>query len=162
SSGLRGAPTVRRIYSNGPEKDYVINPFNRLISGSRRLYVAAPYVTKTDELARAANPGTSVDLLVGLHASTNLSALSEGNARPKLAIRYLTRRFHAKIYIADDAALLGSSNLTSGGLMSNREAMILLDQDEDSDAIDELRILIADLWNSAEVLTPDKLKTFRL
>ena len=75
-------------------------------------------------------------------------------------VRYLTNRFHAKIYIFDDVALLGSSNLTDGGLRSNREAVICLDQPEDSDAVDELRSLFLELWDSGNVLTKEKLDVF--
>lgn len=153
---------MRRIYSNGPDKDFVINPFNRLIDGAKRIYIAAPYVTKTDELVQAAHAGKAIDLLVGLNASTSPEALAAVHELTDLKIRYLTRRFHAKIYIADDVALVGSSNLTNGGLMSNREATIWLDRDEDADAIDELRALFLELWESARVLTPEKLKSFRL
>src|SRR5260370_17805438 len=147
---------MRRIYSNGPDKDFVINPFNRLINGSKRLYIAAPYVTKTDELAQAAHAGQTIELLVGLNASTSPDALSVVHELPSLKIRNLTRRFHAKIYIADEAALVGSSNLTNGGLMSNREATILLNRDEDADAIDELRALFAQLRDPAPSLPPAK------
>lgn len=153
---------MRRIYSNGPDKDFVINPFNRLISGSGRLFVAAPYVTKTDELARAAHAGKSIDLLVGLNPSTSPEALSAVHGLPNLRIRYYTRRFHAKIYLADQVAMVGSSNLTNGGLISNREATIWLDRDEDADATDELRTLFVELWDSARVLTTEKLNDFRL
>lgn len=75
-------------------------------------------------------------------------------------MRYLTHRFHAKIYIFDDAALLGSSNLTDGGLRANREATIYLDLANDHDAVEELRALFAELWESARVLTDEILKTF--
>ena len=34
---------MNRIYSNGPLKDFVVNPFNRLIMNTSRLYLAAPY-----------------------------------------------------------------------------------------------------------------------
>src|SRR4051794_17203543 len=117
---------MRRLFSNGPERDYVINPFTRLIASSWHLYIAAPYVTKTDELIRAARQGKSVELLVGLNASTSPEALTAASGIPNFAIRYLTQRFHAKIYIFDEAALVGSSNLTDGGLVSNREATIRL------------------------------------
>jgi len=80
---------------------------------------------------------------------------------PNLSVRYLTHRFHAKIYIFDDAALLGSSNLTDGGLMSNREAVICLDQPEDIEAIEEARGLFLELWESAQVLTTEKLDAFK-
>jgi len=77
-----------------------------------------------------------------------------------IAVRYLTRRFHAKIFIFDSCALVGSSNLTDGGLLSNREATVALDQAEDLDTIDELRALFLELWEAAQVLTTEKLKDF--
>src|SRR6185312_14765574 len=50
-----------------------------------------------------------------------------------------------------------SSNLTDGGLVSNREATLLV---EDSENLDEARRLFGELWESAQTLTPDKLKAF--
>ena len=44
---------MSRIYSNGPLKDFVINPFNRLVSNSCRLYLAAPYFTMADPVLDA-------------------------------------------------------------------------------------------------------------
>ena len=72
-------------------------------------------------------------------------------------IRYFTRRFHAKLYVFDGEALLGSSNLTQGGMLLNREATIAI-----SDEIDllEARRLYSDLWNDAKTLTAEKLKQF--
>jgi hypothetical protein len=151
---------MRRIFSNGPSKDFVINPFTSLIQKSRSLHIAAPFVTKIDELVSAAKDGKSVDLLVGLNMATSPTALAAVHDRPNIAVRYLTRRFHAKIYLLDDAAMVGSSNLTDGGLLSNREATICLDQSEDLEAIEELRSLFLELWTDALVLTTDKLKDF--
>jgi phosphatidylserine/phosphatidylglycerophosphate/cardiolipin synthase-like enzyme len=68
-------------------------------------------------------------------------------------VRYFTRRFHAKIYVFDEAALVGSSNLTDGGLKADREATMCLDQPDDLDAIEEIRALFVELWESAHVLT---------
>ncbi len=99
-------------------------------------------------------------MLVGLNLATSPRALRDVHGIPNLAVRYLTSRFHAKIYIFDDAVLLGSSNLTDGGLVSNREAVICLDQAEDSDAIEEVRALFFELWDAGQVLTTEKLETF--
>jgi phosphatidylserine/phosphatidylglycerophosphate/cardiolipin synthase-like enzyme len=153
---------MRRIFSNGPAKDFVSNPFSALVAKSRHIYVAAPFVTQTDMLAEAARGGKSVELLVGLNAATSPQALAKVHGIPNVAVRYLTRRFHAKIYIFDDAAMIGSSNLTDGGLLSNREATIRLDQAEDLDAIEELRAIFLELWDAALVLTSDKLKEFTI
>ena len=57
-----------RIFSNGPAlKDFVINPLSDLISKSSSLCIAAPFVTRTDELVKAAQNGKVVRLIVGLN-----------------------------------------------------------------------------------------------
>lgn len=149
-----------RIYSNGPLKDFVRKPFDRLVAGSCRLHLAAPYFTLADPVLAAVRIGKSVQLLVGLNVATSPQALRQVHEVPNLAVRYLTSRFHAKIYIFDDAALLGSSNLTDGGLISNREAVICLDRPDDLEAVEEIRALFFDLWESAQVLTTEKLGAF--
>lgn len=79
---------------------------------------------------------------------------------PNVVVRYLTRRFHAKIYVFDDAALVGSSNFTDGGLFANREATICLDQPEDLETVEQLRALFHELWDSGRVLTDETLRSF--
>lgn len=151
---------MNRIFSNGPRKDYVINPFKKLIAGASRLHLAAPYFTHADAILDAVKQGKSVQLLIGLNGATSPDALKKVHKIPNLAVRYLTRRFHAKIYIFDATALLGSSNLTDGGLLSNREAVICLDQAEDGDTIEEIRALFLELWEAGQVLTREKLDNF--
>jgi phosphatidylserine/phosphatidylglycerophosphate/cardiolipin synthase-like enzyme len=56
--------------------------------------------------------------------------------------------------------MVGSSNLTDGGLQFNREATILLDDSEEPEAIVELRGVFAELWDYAPVLTDEALKRF--
>ena len=149
-----------RIYSNGPRKDYVINPFNKLTADASQLYLAAPYFTQADAVLNAVKSGKSVQLLVGLNSATSPDALRMVHEIPGLAVRYLTNRFHAKIYIFNDAALLGSSNLTDGGLYSNREGTICLDRAEDREAVEEIRALFVELWEAGQVLTREKLAAF--
>ncbi|HEV2486293.1 MAG TPA: phospholipase D family protein [Terracidiphilus sp.] len=148
---------MSNLYSNGPNKDFVIQPYQKHIAGTHSLFVASPFVTLTDDLAIAANQGKSVCLLVGLNIATNPAALRAIFGIPNLAIRYYTHRFHAKIFLFDSCALIGSSNLTDGGMQSNREATILVD---DPDQVAEVRALCQELWSSAPVLTPEVLKRF--
>jgi hypothetical protein len=148
---------MNRVFSNGPSKDFVINPFQTMVYKSAHLWIAAPYVTETDELVEAASSGKSVYLLAGLNASTSPQALAKVHGAANCEVRYFTRRFHAKIYLFDTEALVGSSNLTDGGLRSNREATICLYQADD---LDELRTLFNELWESALLLTTEKLRTF--
>ncbi len=118
---------MSRVFSNGPSKDFVVNPFKRLATQASRLYLAAPYFTAADQIREAAKGKKAIQLIVGLNTATSPQDLAQVFGIPNLVVRYLTRRFHAKIFIFDDTALVGSSNLTDGGLLSNREATICLD-----------------------------------
>ncbi|HLK15635.1 MAG TPA: phospholipase D family protein [Fimbriimonadaceae bacterium] len=148
---------MTRLYSNGVG-DFVLNPFNKLIQTSSQLSLAAPYFTMADPIVRAANGGKLVQLLVGLNAATSPQALAATHGLANLAVRYLTHRFHAKIYVFDTAALVGSSNLTDGGMLSNREATVQID---DLETLEEIRALFVELWDSALVLTTETLAAFR-
>lgn len=155
-----GSGIVNRIYSNGGGDDFVINPFRDLCEQSSELYLAAPYFTASDLILEAVDEGKSVSILVGLNAATSPKALREVYDRRSVAVRYLTHRFHAKIYLFENAALLGSSNLTDGGLISNREAVIRLDRETDEDSVEEVRALFVELWDAGQVLTAEKLNAF--
>jgi phosphatidylserine/phosphatidylglycerophosphate/cardiolipin synthase-like enzyme len=157
---------MTRVFSNGPGGDYVTNPFERLLMATSVTRLAAPYFTVAEPLVRAAQTGKAVQLLLGLNAATSPKALKAVSGTPNLSVQYLTRRFHAKIYVFDDAALLGSSNLTDGGLRSNREATICLDQTDDLPSVEEIRALFAELWRdglptSATALIRRKRRTRR-
>ena len=153
----------RRIYSNGGTRDYVINPLRELAGESSRVGLAAPYfATRGADLVNdLIRDGKQVHLLIGLNAATSPSALGDlPREVPELAVRYLTRRFHAKVFLFDDAAVVGSSNLTNGGLLANREAVVCLDRPEDAEAVDEIRALFAELWDAGAVLTLEVIKSF--
>lgn len=151
---------MNRVFSNGGPGDFVINPFDDLIRRSSHLYFAAPYFTHPDSIIAAAKGGKTVQLLVGLNSATSPDALSEILGVSSISVRYLTHRFHAKIYIFDNCVLLGSSNLTDGGLRLNREAVICLDRPEDTDAVEEVRALFLELWDAGQVVTREKLDSF--
>jgi hypothetical protein len=62
---------MKRVFSNGPAKDFVINPFTRLINSASRVFLAAPYFTLAAPIIDAARSGKSIQLLVGLNAATS-------------------------------------------------------------------------------------------
>ena len=149
------------VYSNSPvAKDWVRRPFEQLATASTRLWLAAPYFTQPKAIVEAASLGKPVQLLVGLNPITRPDALRQVHGLPGVSVRYYTQRFHAKLFIFDDGALIGSSNLTDGGLSANREGTVLLDPHDDPERYDELQALFAELWGSADVLTKDKLRAF--
>lgn len=151
---------MRRVYTNRGKLDFVSNVFDCKLAGSKQIALAAPFFTDAGRVLKAVQRGATVNLLVGLNVITAPGELAKLRNAAGLSVRYLTSRFHAKIYIFDDAALLGSANLTDGGLVSNREAVICLDRPEDDQAVDEVKALFLDLWDSAEVLTDEKLDNF--
>jgi hypothetical protein len=149
---------VSKIYSNSPQiHDYVQNAYVRMVQSSKTVWIAAPYVTQTDELLQAHKNGKEVKLLVGLNDCTSPKALEQVMGKSGFEIRYFTRRFHAKLYVFDGEALLGSSNLTQGGMTINREATIAIG--DETDLLDARR-LYSDLWNDAKTLTAETLKQF--
>jgi hypothetical protein len=152
---------VPDLYSNGPSKDLVIKPFEALLAECTHAHLAAPYFTQADEIVKAAKTGKSIDLLIGLNSATSPDAVAKVLGIPGLSVRFLTRRFHAKIFIFDDAALVGSSNLTEGGLFANREATIRLNAETDADRLEEVRAIFFDLWGAAEALTTPISSKFR-
>ncbi len=149
-----------RIYSNGPSKDFVRSCFDALALRSKRLYLASPYFTLAAPIIEAAESGKDVRLLVGLNPATTPEALKAVFGRPSVAIRYLTSRFHAKIFVFDEAALVGSANLTHNGFAQNREASIPFDIAEDRMIFEEAQTLFAELWGSARPLTKEVLDEF--
>lgn len=152
---------MRRVFSNGPQAgDYVANPFTRLLHDTTDVCLAAPYFTSAADILEAHGART-VRLLVGLNAATSPDALAAVHGRSGIAVRYLTHRFHAKLYIFGDTVLVGSANLTDGGLRANREAVIQIDRETDAEAVEDLKTLFAELWQAARVLTPEMLATFR-
>lgn len=152
---------MRRVFTNGGGRDFVANAFDQASRGAQGSMLAAPYFTDAGRVLDAAKGGRPVRLLVGLNVATSPFELERVHGVPGLAVRYLTSRFHAKIYIFDDVVLLGSSNLTDGGMTRNREAVVRLDGERDAEAVEEVKQLFRDLWESAAVLTAEKLALFK-
>lgn len=149
------------IYTNSPGQDQVLRPYVQLMASSENICLAAPYFTRADEIVAAAARGTTINLLVGLNAATNPTALAKVMGLPNCSIRYFTEGFHAKIFLFDGVAMLGSANLTEGGLTGNREAVILLDLPGDEDRIQEIEQFFAEVWGSAATLSDQVFRQFR-
>ena len=102
----------------------------------------------------------SVKLIIGLNPVTSPNEVKRVHGLPGISVRYLNEHFHAKVYIFDDEALLGSANLTDGGLKANREAVICLDHAADKDTVRELKALFNEWWDAARVLTDETVEAF--
>ena len=138
----------------------MINPFTALMESASKVCAASAYFSHDEPVCRAAAAGKKVLLLIGLNAASNPEAVRAVHKVPNIHVRYYTERFHAKFYLFDETAMLGSANLTHNGMIANREGVICLGRQADAEAITELKALFAELWEGADVLTDDIVETF--
>ena len=149
-----------KIVSNGSNKnDKVKTPFRQMLAESKRAFLAAPYFTDETLLIEAAEKGIEIQLLIGLKCPNKLDAIQKVHEATGIEVKYCND-FHAKIYIFDKAALLGSANLTDSGLSTKREAVIKLDRKVDSAAYHEMRTLFNDLWKGGFELRQEDFDAF--
>jgi hypothetical protein len=155
--------------------------YNRLLranrAGRKVCELASPFFSTYDPIERLTKRGCEVKLIVRLCSVTPPKVIAQALADPLVTLRYFTsREFHAKLYIVDDQALVGSAtvafglkierdlhfapNLTNAGLMSNREVSIVVRKDRDA-VFDELPGLFDLFWSYAGVMTPDILAAYQ-
>ena len=150
-----------RLISNSTGKDSVRASFDKLASTSAKLLLAAPYFTYPGPLLDALERGSTLCLLVGLNSATHPDALQQVFQNSRISIRFYTRGFHAKLYVFDAAAMVGSANLTQAGFQSNREVMACFTEIQDSNAVIEAKTIFNILWDNARQLTPGTLEEFK-
>lgn len=69
-------------------------------------------------------------------------------------MRYFTStRFHPKLYLFEEVAFIGSSNLTDSGILTNNELNVSISKVHEG--FDRVRDIFADYWDNAAVLKPD-------
>lgn len=152
--------SLSEIYANTQETGYTINFFMKAGPHPRSGLLAAPFFTTNDPIKALTDKGCDVRLIVRFSPITTPEALREAFENSRVKVRYFTdAKFHTKLYIIDDIALVGSANLTSSGLMANRELSVLLRQDRD-EAFYALPGLFDELWNDADVLTEEVLREY--
>lgn len=72
-------------------------------------------------------------------------ALLDGRVRARAVVGH--PRLHAKLFVGDDAASVGSSNLTASGLEGQIEVNARFDRTDDPDRYTELRRIADNLWD---------------
>ena len=133
----------------------------KLAWSSKELRLAAPYFSRAEPILDAMKHNSKVRLLIGLNTATHPNAVEAVFSRPQSTIRFYTGRFHAKLYVFDKGALVGSANLTDGGFQSNREIVAWFTEPDDSDEIDEAKTIFETLWEGARALSAGTLDEFK-
>jgi hypothetical protein len=145
----------RDAYGNSRSTGYTIDFFRHNAIGAAQAFLASPFFNTYDPIHELSKHGCLVKLIVRLCPITPPCVLRQALTDSNVLVRYYTdRAFHAKLYIIDNIALVGSANLTNSGLMSNREVSVVLVKDRDG-AFDDVRGMFNLFWEYADVLTPD-------
>ena len=152
--------THRDFYGNTRDTGFTINFFTKTGPNPRLGLLAAPFFSTPDPINALTEKGCEVRLVVRFSPITTPEALREAFVNPRVKVRYFTdAKFHTKLYIVDDTALIGSANLTVSGLQSNRELSVTLRHNRDQ-AFTALPGIFDDLWNDADVLNEEVLKKY--
>ncbi len=150
------------LFTNRPGGgDYTVNFFTWNSQGVKSAQLACPFFTNTEPIKILKQAGCKqIQLLVRMCEVTSPNSLDEARHIEGVDVRFFTSRaFHAKFYILEHIALIGSANLTGGGLTSNRELSIIIDSGHE--AFDDLPTLFDELWDAASVLTDHALEQFK-
>jgi hypothetical protein len=124
------------------------------------VYIASAFFSNSDLITRLIENGCEIRLIVRLSSGTSSSELRKIINNNKIAIRYYTSEsFHPKMYIfGQNAAIVGSSNLTKSGVGTNQEANIEISSNDS--VFEDIENMFQDYWSYAEVLTLDILNKF--
>jgi hypothetical protein len=151
---------LRDSYANSAKSGFTIDFFSLTAPGSREAFLASPFFSTYEPIRLLSERGCTTKLLVRLCTITTPQVLREALNDGRVSIRYYTAQsFHAKLYIIDDAALVGSANLTDSGLKANREVSVVLTRERDP-AFEELPGLFDLFWDYADVLTSGILEQY--
>ncbi|WP_299744933.1 phospholipase D-like domain-containing protein [uncultured Tateyamaria sp.] len=151
---------LSELYANTGATGFTINFFMNAGPQPRSGLLAAPFFTTNEPITALTDKGCDVRLIVRFSPITTPQALRQAFENPRVRVRYFTdAKFHTKLYIIDDIALVGSANLTHDGLQANRELSVLLKQERD-DTFYALPGLFDELWNDADVLNDETLREY--
>ncbi len=121
--------------------DYDTRPFlsviKDMISNAKREITLSIYILSDKKILEfikiALEKGISTEVFTDYYSSKNLSELIEEFMVLKKKYKYLkiniikNALLHAKVIICDDKVLIGSANLTKGGLIKNYELGFLVE-----------------------------------
>ncbi|GBQ96571.1 phospholipase D family protein [Asaia lannensis] len=143
---------LSNLYANTSATGFTLNFFLNTGKEPKLGLLAAPFFTTNEPILALTSKGCDVRLIVRFSPITTPQALRDAFKNPLVKIRYFTDvKFHTKLYIIDNVALVGSANLTDSGLKANRELSVLLEHGRD-EAFSTLPSLFDELWNDADVL----------
>lgn len=95
------------------------------------IFIASAFFSDTKLLNKWTKLDKTIQLIVSLRFPTSYDSLNEVFKNKNITIRFLGKKFHSKFYVffkdkKPVACIIGSSNLTGGGLRNNIETNAIL------------------------------------
>lgn len=149
------------VFANRSQKhDFIQKEIERLGTPGKEIFIAVAFFTDASVVERLLDKGCKVDMVVRLGFPTSPAAIRRVMAHEHLKLRvYTGRSFHPKLYIfGDEAALVGSANLTHSAIMSNQEVVVSIDGDDDRFA--DLAAVFQEYWDHADPCTKPQLDLY--
>lgn len=131
-------------------------------SENKKIKIAVAFFNDADFIMNLLKENCDVDLIIRLNAGTKPEAVKKifdlNNEHIKIRF-YSSTLFHPKLYIIEnDSVFIGSSNLTSSGMIKNCEVNIKINYNEE--LFKEVNELFEYYWSQADVLTLESINIF--
>lgn len=125
--------------------------------------IATAFFSDTKFISAWLNDSKKVDLLISLRPPTNYYSLKDVHLKSGINIQFLGHEFHSKflIFYSNEkpfACIVGSSNLTEGGLQKNIETNAIL---TNLTLVEELEEQFSILWRQSYLLRSVDLLRFK-
>lgn len=151
---------MSRCFSNNRNRGDFLREEMEKFGENTDVFIAVAFFTDSNFIKKLVKKGCTVRLVVRLGFPTSDQRLREVLNMQDVHVRYFTgNNFHPKLYIfGDDAAFVGSSNLTDAGLVSNAELNMLIEPEDPE--FDRLKEIFREYWEEAGVLKEDVLHNY--
>ena len=140
-------------------QDFIKNVLTHPSLRDQDIFIAVAFFTDAETVEQLCGMNNKVNIVVRLGYPTSVDALKRLMKNQNINTRFFTSpKFHPKLYIFNDFALVGSANLTRSALMTNQEVAIKVDSG--SPDFEDLVSVFSSYWASAEPLTYEYIKKY--
>jgi HKD family nuclease len=151
--------TIITNTDNGNLKEELI----LIASKADRIDIAVAFFSDNQLLKQWEQEKKKINLIVSLRPPTNYFSLKDIQSSINIEVNFLGDDFHSKFIIfykqgIAKAAILGSSNFTSGGLIKNIETNIFI---EDANVLSKLQEHYDNLLQESNLLQPSDLDEYK-
>jgi len=156
---------VTEVITNKFSPNSTHKVFNNLGTIAKKIVIAVAFFSDATSIEKFLDSEKEIILIVSLRPPTNYYSLKKILHRDNIEISFLGEEFHSKIYgFYDDEwkilnAIIGSSNLTNGGMKHNIETNIII---HDQDTLLQIDSALDKIIEVSIPLQPDELNRYKI